>query len=205
MSIATLKRKTNSLYAKVHSHGRDGLNGFSINGARRGIGYIGKDQKRSAVFTPFRGMVPMGLDGNRGYIVYSVGAGTDIRAHQYQTLKPSVVSSREQMNRERWCCADIVRSQSAIDGGSEDLYIARKAAANVCVVLADKPTPPLNSICPFKKNNRLDCANNYTKDVRPVDSSLRTLGVQKQCALMAIDPSKLFITRGTSHIKHAGC
>lgn len=204
MSIATLKRKTNSQYAKVHSHGRDGANGFSINGARRGLGYIGKDQKISAIFTPFRGTLPMGLDGNRGTIVYSVGAGTDIRAHQYQTVKPSVVSSREQMNRERWCCADIVRTQSGIEGGSQDLYISHKSAANVCVVPRDKPTPEF--IPAFKTNSsRLNCANNYTKDNRPVDSSLRTLGVQKKCARLIVDPSKLFITHGSSRVKHAGC
>lgn len=204
MSIATLKRKTNSQYAKVHSHGRDGASGFSINGSRRGIGYIGKDQKISAVFTPFRGTLPMGLDGNKGTIVYRVGPGTDIRAHQYQTVKPSVVSSREQMNRERWCCADIVRTQSGIEAGSQDLYIARKSAANVCVVPTNKPTAQFNPSCKTS-NNRLHCENNYTKDSRPIDSSLRTLNVQKQCARLAVDPSKLFITNGTSHIKHVGC
>jgi hypothetical protein len=206
MSIATLKRKTTAVYSKVHSHGRDGPDGFSIYGSRRGLGYIGKDQKISATMTPFRGTLPMGLNGTRGYIAYTVGAGTDIQAHQFQTVKPSVVSSREQMNRMRWCCTDIVRTQSGIEGGSEDLYITKKAAANDCVLPADKPDRVFNPKCPFKKDRRLDCVNNYNKHVTPVDSSIRTLGVKKQCALMATDPSKLFITHGgTSRIKHFGC
>jgi hypothetical protein len=206
MSIATLKRKTTAKYYKVHSHGRGDEIGFSINGPRRGLGYIGKEQKMSALMTPFRGILPMGLDGTRGHIVYTVGAGTDIQAHQFQTVKPSVVSSREQMNRMRWCCADIVRTQSDIDGGSADLYISKKAAANDCVLPADKPDPIFNPKCPFKKERRLDCENNYNKHVTPVDSSLRTLGVKKQCALMETDPSKLFITRrGTSMLRHGGC
>jgi hypothetical protein len=204
MSITTLKRKTNSMYAKVHSHGRDGENGFSLCGARRGLGYIGKDQKVSKVFTPFKGIHPMGLNGSAGRIVMGVGAGTNIRAHQFQTVKRTVVDSREKLNRERWCCADIVRTQSGIDLGSADSYTVRKSAANDCVALSNKPYPVFNSDCK-KASGRLDCANNYSKDVVPIDSSVRTHLLQKQCALLAIDPSKLMVSTGTSNISHFGC
>jgi len=207
MSIATLKRKTNAQYTKVHSHSRDGV-GFSINGPRRNMSYIGKDQKMSKLFTPFRGGFPMNhsVVGHNvgGTIVYGVGAGTDIRAHQFQHLKPSVVSSREQMNRMRWCCADIVRTQSVITAGSADLYAIQKGLSNICVFAVDKPDR-INTTCPFKKDGRLNCANNYSKDVVPIDSSLRTLNIQQQCALLDVDPSKLFISTGTSRISHAGC
>lgn len=203
MSIATLKRKTSAQYTKVHSHGRDGV-GFSINGPRRNMGYIGKDQKMSKLFTPFRGALPMNGGGHRGTIVYGVGAGTDIRAHQFQHLKPSVVSSREQMNKMRWCCADIVRTQSVIPAGSADLYTIQKGLSNICVSAVDKPDR-INATCPFKKDGRLDCANNYSKDVVPIDSSLRTLNIQQQCALLDVDPSKLFISTGTSRMSHVGC
>lgn len=193
MSIATLKRKTNAVYAKVHSHGRDGLTGFSLNGGRRGMGYIGKDQLRSKVVTPFKGTEPVGHGGTNGtydksHIIAGVGAGTDIRGQQYKVIKPSVVSSREQMNKFRWCCADIVRTQSGIYMGSQDAYINKKSAANVCVLKSDKPIDHLSS---SNRYNRLDCKNNYSKDTTPVDSSLRTLAVQKECALKEIDPSKI--------------
>ena len=204
MSIATLKRKTSAQYTKVHSHSRDGV-GFSINGPRRNMGYIGKDQKMSKLFTPFRGVWPMNSSGgHRGTIVYGVGAGTNIRAHQFQHLKPSVVSSREQMNKMRWCCADIVRTQSVIPDGSADIYTIQKGLSNICVFAVDKPDR-INTTCPFKKDGRLDCANNYSKDVVPIDSSLRTLNIQQQCALLDVDPSKLFISTGTSRISHSGC
>ena len=174
MSIATLKRKTNAVYAKVHSHGHDGLTGFSLNGGRRGMSYIGKDQLRSKVFTPFRGTEPRGHGGTNGtydksHIIMAVGPGTDIRGQQYKVIKPSVVSSREQMNRFRWCCADIVRTQSGIDMGSQDAYIAKKSAANVCVLKSDKPMSQLNASCKSINHNRLDCENNYSKDVTPID------------------------------------
>ena len=196
MSIATLKRKTNAVYAKVHSHGHDGLTGFSLNGGRRGMSYIGKDQLRSKVFTPFRGTEPRGHGGTNGtydksHIIMAVGPGTDIRGQQYKVIKPSVVSSREQMNRFRWCCADIVRTQSGIDMGSQDAYIAKKSAANVCVLKSDKPMSQLNASCKSINHNRLDCENNYSKDVTPVDSSLRTLAIQKECSIKEIDPSKI--------------
>ena len=196
MSIATLKRKTNAVYAKVHSHGHYGLTGFSLNGGRRGMSYIGKDQLRSKVFTPFKGTEPRGHGGTNGtydksHIIMAVGPGTDIRGQQYKVIKPSVVSSREQMNRFRWCCADIVRTQSGIDMGSQDAYIAKKSAANVCVLKSDKPISQLNASCKSINHNRLDCENNYSKDVTPVDSSLRTLAIQKECSIKEIDPSKL--------------
>lgn len=193
MSIATLKRKTNAVYSKVHSHGHYGLTGFSLNGGHRGLSYIGKDQLRSKVFTPFKGTEPRGHGGTNGtydksHIIMAVGPGTDIRGQQYKVIKPSVVSSREQMNRFRWCCADIVRTQSGIDMGSQDAYIAKKAAANVCVLKSDKPID-LNTNT--TNRDRLDCKNNYSKDVTPVDSSLRTLAIQKECSIKEIDPSKI--------------
>lgn len=201
MSIATLKRKTNAVYAKVHSHGHDGLTGFSLNGGRRGMSYIGKDQLRSKVFTPFRGTEPRGHGGTNGtydksHIIMGVGPGTDIRGQQYKVIKPSVVSSREQMNRFRWCCADIVRTQSGIDMGSQDAYIAKKSAANVCVLKSDKPASQLNASCK-NTSNRLDCKNNYSKDVTPIDSSLRTLAIQKECSIKEIDPSKIMPSNNT--------
>ena len=203
MSIATLKRKTNAQYVKVHSHGRDGGVGFSINGGRRSMSYIGKDQKISKLFTPFRGALPMDYNGPRGTVVKGVGPGTDIRGQQYQHVKPSVVSSRQQMHNMRWCCKDIVRTQSVIDAGSSDLYTTQKGIANDCVSLKDKPER-VKTTCSFK-SDRLDCANNYSKDVVPIDSSARTANVQQQCALLEVDSSKLFISNGTSRIRHSGC
>lgn len=192
MSIVALKRKTNAVYGKVHSHGYGGLSGFSINGGRRSMGYIGKDHLNSKVVTPFRGTEPMGLDGNTRTIIYGVGAGTDIRGEQYKVIKPSVVTSREQINNMRWCCADIVRTQSGIDMGSQDQYVTKKAAANICVLPTDKQSRGFHPKCSLSE--RLDCKNNYSKDIVPVDSSLRTLGIKKQCALYEIDPSKLLVS-----------
>lgn len=192
------------MYGKVHSHGYGGLIGFSLNGGRRSMGYIGKDRLNSKVVTPFRGTEPLGLDGSRGNIVMGVGAGTDIRGEQFKVNKPSVVSTREHINQMRWCCADIVRTQSGIDMGSQDQYVSKKAASNVCVLPTDKPNKVLQAKCSSLNENasdRLDCKNNYSKDVVPIDSSLRTLGIRNGCALGAIHPSKLMVSNNNSFCK----
>ena len=195
MSIVTLKKKTGATYYKGHSHGRNGETGFSINGSHRTLGYIGQDKKMSNVVTPFRGALPMGFNG-KALSSYVIMKHPDARASQSKFVNPSVVSSKEKMNRYMWCCADIVRTQTGIDLGSEDLYIAKKAAANICVVQSNKS---LRTAVDMSGKSRLDCKNNYSKDINPVDSSIRTLGVQQQCALTKIDISKLLVTKG----KHA--
>jgi hypothetical protein len=201
MSIVALKKKSGAVYYKGHSHGRNGENGFSINGSHRTLGYIGKDKKISNVVTPFRGALPMGFNG-RALTSYVVNKHAEARASQSTFVNPSVVTSRQKMNKDDWCCADIVRTQSGIELGSQDLYITRKAAANDCVKQSNKPFRVINN---FTCKSRLDCENNFSKDVNPVDSSIRTLGVQQKCALVKVDPSKLFITNGSSMMKHGGC
>lgn len=200
MSIATLKRKSGALYYKGHSHGHNGETGFSINGSHRTLGYIGKDKKMSNVITPFRGVLPMGFNG-KALTSYIVQKHPDARASQSKFVNPSVLTSKEKINKDRWCCSDIVRTQSGVELGSQDGYVTRKAAAHICVLPTNKPAHYPNLLC----KTRLDCMNNYTKDVIPVDSSMRTLAVKQQCALATIDPSKLFITNGTSRIKHTKC
>lgn len=202
MSIVALKRKTNAVYSKTHSHGRNGETGFSINGSHRALGYIGKDKLMSNVITPFRGTLPMGLDGS-AQTSFVVQKTFDVRAGQSKFVNPSVNSSRAHINMMRWCCQNIVRTQSGIDLGSQDLYIARKSAANVCVINTHKPKL-IGHACKGL-SNRLDCANNYTKDVNPVDSSIRTHALKTECALLDVDPSKLFISTDTSRIKHVSC
>ena len=201
MSIVALKRKTKAHYYKGHSHGHNGENGFSINGSHRTIGYIGQDKKMSNVVTPFRGVLPMGFNGN-ALTSYIIQKHPETLASQSNFVNPSVVSSKQKINQDMWCCKDIVRTQSGIELGSQDLYISRKAAAHNCVVKENKPT---HAIACKNKKDRLDCDNNYSKDVNPIDSSIRTLDIKQKCALAEVIPSKLFITNGTSKIKHVGC
>lgn len=59
MSIHILKKKTD---AKSHT---SGSTNFTINGGPRNLSYIGKSTRNSSVRTPFRGVTPMGFNGNR--------------------------------------------------------------------------------------------------------------------------------------------
>ena len=101
------------------------------------------------------------------------------RVHEYEVVKHSVVDNREHMNKILWCCKDIVRTQSAFTLGSQELYIDTLSKANSACVT--------------------------TKQMGPIDSSARTLNVQKKCASMVIPDYKLLKTIGTSRITHYGC
>jgi len=169
MSIVALKRKTRALYDKNHSHGKHDTiaSGFSINGARRSSNYIGKER-----------------------LVSKVSAiAPESRIHEYQDVKHSVVDNRQHMNKIMWCCKDIVRTQSTIPMGSQDLYINKLTASNsACVTNENKP-PITLSCCILNKNKVL---NQIIKQIGPIDSSIRTLNIQKECANMVVPDSKLF-------------
>ena len=62
MSLQTLKRKTEAIEnAPVNI-----VNGFYINGGPRTLSYVGRSMKNSSVKTPFRGINPMGFNGDTG-------------------------------------------------------------------------------------------------------------------------------------------
>jgi len=94
---------------------------------------------------------------------------------------------------------NFLKQQSYIaSDGTQDLYIRKKAAANICVIAANKAVSTNTSIC---RLNRLDCANNYTKCITPVDSSVRTENIQQGCALTTLYDSKLCVS---NKIRHGG-
>ena len=177
MSIATLKRKTHAVYNKSHSHGKHDTSesGFSIQGARRSGSYIGKERLVSKVSA----IVP------------------ESRIHEYLDVKPSVVDARQHLNMIRWCCKDIVRTQSTITMGSQDLYVNTVSAKNsACVTSENKPPIPI-SCCKNKK------ILNQFKQVAPIDSSIRTLNIQQKCANTVVPDSKLFKSHNMHHC--GGC
>lgn len=180
MSIATLKRKTHAVYDKTHSHGkRDTIqSGFSIQGARRSNSYIGKERLVSKVSA----IVP------------------ESRIHEYLDVKPSVVDTRQHLNKILWCCKDIVRTQSTITMGSQELYVNTVSAKNsACVTNENKP-PGGFSCCQLKNKKVL---NQMFKQVAPIDSSIRTLNIQQKCANMVVPDSKLFKNHNMHHC--GGC
>jgi len=120
-----------------------GVTGFSINGARRNIGYVGKGMSMSQNGTPFKGVHPMGTGGSQynyvsqpilnANIVYVMG-------NQYHYVKPSVLSQRGMLEKKyRWVKtgqypANWVQPDDNLpENFSQGVYISEKAAANLCV------------------------------------------------------------------------
>lgn len=88
--------------------------GFSLNGTRRNVGYIGKTYKFSKNGTPFRGIYPMGsgsqLGSKRGALEYAIPTQpvynvneVIVLGDQYKYVKPSVLSNYGMLRKKyRW-------------------------------------------------------------------------------------------------------
>ena len=103
-----------------------GYSGFSINGGRRNVGYVGKTYQMSKSGTPFRGEHPIGHGGTYGKYPSAILVGeysgaisnssksavvqpllnsriADTLGTQYAYIKPSVLSTKGMLEKRfRW-------------------------------------------------------------------------------------------------------
>lgn len=159
MSIATLKRKSKTLYGSTHSGTNP--NGFSINGGTRNIGYVGKDCIRSSTGTRMNGIHPYGYGGTLGQyssnsIMYNVN--NNVLATQSLYIKPSVVSTQGMLHSKYKCIYNgtypntIVKNVytgNLTDNSSQGNYI-NKLQSSVVNTLDVNNTYKFVNIC---KNN----------------------------------------------------
>jgi hypothetical protein len=102
---------TNSLSIALNS---PGLEGFSLNGSHRNVGYVGKTYRFSKNGTPFRGVFPRGsgsqLGSKRGALertiptqpVYNVNE-VYVLGDQYRYVKPTVLSNFAMLRKKyKW-------------------------------------------------------------------------------------------------------
>jgi hypothetical protein len=114
---------TNNLKSAIHNYGAVG---FSINGGRRNVGYVGKTYKMSKSGTPYRGTQPIGWGGTYGRYpsaqlvgpysgaVANQGSSAvvqpllnslevDTLGTQYLYIKPSTLSTKGMLDKKyRW-------------------------------------------------------------------------------------------------------
>ena len=130
MSIVVFKRKSVTIYGSRHTvpttrnlwlpqgpfgHATTTLllaesnpgPGFSINGGRRNVGYVGKGYAMSKSGTPFRGPHPIGWGGTYGQYPRTEPTmnvrEVDTLGTQEVYVKPSVLSNRGMLvKRYRW-------------------------------------------------------------------------------------------------------
>ena len=221
MSIATLKKKSAVVNSKNHSNrdaslywvSRDGststygTSGFSINGPRRNVGYIGQSTGFSKAVTPFKGALPVGHGGSGGKysqsnIVFNVSdSSVETKGNQSLYNKSSVISTYGMLrSKYRWAYSGsypnywVQPDANNSDHTSQGAYVLNKSSANAsCVVDTNDSLKYVDhtngAACKIERfgnksvSNRLNCENNYTKSLRqPVDSSIYTLRVQQKCA-----------------------
>jgi hypothetical protein len=220
MSIATLKKKSAVVNSKNHSNrdaslywvggvgsGTYGTAGFSINGPRRNVGYVGQNMGFSKAFTPFKGALPVGHGGSGGKysqsnIVLNVSdSSVETKGNQSLYNKSSVISTYGMLrSKYRWAYSGtfpnywVQPDANNSDHTSQGAYVLNKSSANAgCVVDTNDSLKYVdntnNGACKIERlgnksvSRRLNCENNYTKSLRqPVDSSIYTLRVQQKCA-----------------------
>ena len=203
-----------SLVGPNHTVGNNYYNasnaGFSIVGANRNIGAVGKNMKFSKSSTPFRGVYPKGWGGNNGRyadgpnnvslnimpVITNVGV-------QDAIVNPPVLSNRGMINRKyRWISSgkypnnwvQPVYTGNQTETASQGLYIHDKAAANSCYFDVNNTE---NYVKYYKNYGPMGCqmtpaggytmgmlqANApYTKTLHETkDSSQYTLFIQRRC------------------------
>lgn len=127
-----------------------GLSGFSLNGPKRNVGYVGQSMSFSKNGTPFRGVYPRGSGGVGGTYpsplpVFNVPpVYAEVLGNQEQFNKPSVLSTRGMLRQKyRWAYTGKFPnywvqpnygSSNLSDNTSQGLYIHEKTVANDCVV-----------------------------------------------------------------------
>ena len=205
---------------------RPGPVGFSINGGRRNVGYIGKTYQMSKQGTPFRGTFPCWTSGGQGGTyklnlpVYNVSEVQTL-GDQYHYIKPSVLSTGGMIRKKyRWIHSGQYPkswvqpnySGNQTDTASQGMYLQRLSASVDCVndvnqpevyakhIVKCSPTLCRTSTAGFKFNDMVSNAP-YTKNLyQPRTSSQHTLQIQRQCAdpKGKIKPFPFAVNGGTS-------
>jgi hypothetical protein len=130
-----------------------GTTGFSINGGRRNIGYVGRSSAMSQSGTPFRGVHAKGNGGICGR--YPVGqpsmnaGNTFTEGIQFKYIKPSVLSTKGMLERKyKWIhngtypnywVQPVYGNNSLSDNASQGVYLRNLAVANMLVTDTNNP------------------------------------------------------------------
>lgn len=128
--------------------------GFSINGGRRNVGYVGQSREMSKSGTPYQGQFPKGSGGccgtyyNGAQPVFNA-ARAETLGDQYSYVKPSVVSTKAMLEKRFNCIfhgqyprvwvSPNTGNSNLAENASQQIYIDKKAAANTTVTDTNKP------------------------------------------------------------------
>jgi len=160
MSIATLKRKTQTEYNRMSV----GYSNFSLNGTRRNQGYVGQTMlSRSLPKTPMVGNTPKGYGGCCGtYRITPIVQSAVNSTNDSSVIKSSVLDNFGMIETKyRWVRRpqpfSVTKPDSNLNNNSESdhIYIVKQKALN-CNAIIDASTNPLligkSSCCNYVDN-----------------------------------------------------
>jgi hypothetical protein len=184
--------------------------GFSINGGRRNVGYVGQSMAMSKNGTPFYGQFAKGSGGVCGRYprqepVFNA-AQCRVLGDQGLFIKQSVLSNKGMLERKyKWIhngqypnywVQPVYPNSNLSDNASQMVYIQKKAAANILVNDTNRPLVYSHN---YKKGGSTGCSTTtarynsynimsanglYTKTLGiPQIASQYTLQVQRKCAV----------------------
>lgn len=189
--------------------------GFSINGGRRNVGYVGQSREMSKNGTPFYGQFPKGNGGccgtyNNNFQPVFNAARAETLGDQYSYIKPSVVSTRTMIEKRFTCIfngqypqvwvSPNTGNSNLSENASQQVYIDRKAAANITVTDTNKPQvyvgyrtcgtgPRGGAVCKNTPSSAkytfasIDKQHGYSKSLyQPQTSQQYTTQVQRKCS-----------------------
>jgi len=181
--------------------------GFSLQGGRRNVGYIGQTMEMSQNGTPFRGKFPLGNGGVFGTYpspqpVFNINE-VNVLSTQYQYIKPSVLSTRGMLQKKYkwiyngqypnfWVQPNYAGTTQS-DSKSQGMYVHNVTTSNLCVtdvnaedkyvdfIVEGGPTLCHTSTAKFKYNNMAQNGK-YTKFLKqPITASQQTARIQRPC------------------------
>lgn len=210
----------------AYTVGEAGSVGFSLNGGRRNVGYVGQSMAMSKNGTPFRGQFAYGNGGTNGRYPKSEpvfnAAQAIVLGDQYKYIKPTVLSTKGMLEKKyKWIhngqypnhwVQPVYPNGTMSDNASQLLYIQTKTAANICVNDTNKPQvyvdyrvrggPNGCSTSSAKRVYKIQESNaGYTKTLYiPQTASQYTLQIQRKCAdpTGALKPFPFAVNGGTS-------
>jgi len=172
MSIATLKRKTQTQYHNMSV----GLHGFSLNGTLRSQGYVGQTSlSRSLPRTLMRGTAARGHGGCCGQFVRNpIIQSAVVSLNDPLVVKPSVCSTHTMLEKKYVCCKPIVKPDTNHNTQNAGIYTEQLAKKTLSTVAKCKD---------LLTDKKIVCYTGYNSFYRKVIPAITK-------------PSKLAVTEG---------
>ena len=184
MSLATLKKKSYTMYGKSHVNNKGQ---FSIQGVQR---QLPMSMGRSVTRTPFRGEAPMGHgEGSRcrvsGWRARKCGSSYPLNIHRSQDLTVQTLVKRTTMNMKGYIESAYT---GILHGADANVYNTNKDATTYtsslnlkCPIVKDNSVHENGSCAPYTKNENTSTYDQYNMSLKSACLQLNKLKPNNSC------------------------